>query len=98
MTGPIYKCWRGRFTEAWYRLAKAEQDDLLVKVQAVLDQVGGKTLIACMSDWANEGWMGFGVEEFPDIDAVQKHAALLNELNWHRYIASEHLLGTRFEE
>lgn len=33
MTGPIYKCWRGRFTEAWYRLSQAEQTGLLAKFE-----------------------------------------------------------------
>ena len=98
MATPIYKFWRARFTEAWYQLNQDEQKALLAKVDAARQQAGGTSLISCMSDWANEAWAGFGIEEFPDLAAVQQHTALLNELSWFRYIESEHLLGTRFPE
>jgi hypothetical protein len=38
------------------------------------------------------------VEEFPDIEAVQKHTADLNELDWFRYLDSMTLLGSKMEE
>jgi hypothetical protein len=41
--------------------------------------------------------MGFGVEEFPDIEAVQKHAELLNEIDQYRYIEGISVLGTKWE-
>ena len=94
MAGPIYKLWMAKFTEAWYQLSQEEQSSLLAKVNEALEQVGGKRSIYCESAWSSEQWLGFGVEEFPDIEAVQKHTALLNELNWPRYITSMTLLGT----
>jgi hypothetical protein len=97
MAGPIYKSWRVKVTEAWHQLSKSEQDALMAKVTAALDAVDGKVVVMCAADWANERWTAFGVEEFPDLEAVQKHTALLNELNWFRYIDSEHLLGTPWE-
>ena len=47
---------------------------------------------------ANEQWQAFGVEEFPDLAALQTHTQLLNELNWYRYIESSTTLGTAYEE
>jgi hypothetical protein len=98
MAGPIYKCFRLKWKEAWYQLSKSEQEALLAKVTAALEQAGGRSTLLCNSDWSNEQWMGFGIEEFPSIEAVQQHTARLNELNWFRYIESEHLLGAKWEE
>jgi hypothetical protein len=92
----IYKLWQGRFTEAWYRLAQDEQDRLMGEVVRALEPVGGKELVACLSAWSNERWAAFGVEEFPDIDAVQRHEQTLLELTWARYFESQSTLGTEF--
>jgi hypothetical protein len=42
-------------------------------------------------------WSAFGVEAFPDIEAVQKYTALLNEFNWFRYSESITLLGSEVQ-
>jgi hypothetical protein len=40
----------------------------------------------------------FGLEEFPDVEAVQKHSQLLAELNWpFQFADSFSLLGTKTE-
>jgi len=78
-------------------LSPEEQQDRLAKVGAALEQVGGKPVVICAPGWSNEQWQVFGVEEFPDIEAVQKHTQLLNELNWGRYLTSVSILGTKLE-
>lgn len=94
MTGPVYKMFRARWKEAWFALSDEEQKTLGAKVRAALNQAGGKELVFCDSTWSSEQWWGFGVEEFPDIESVQQHTRLLDELNWMRYVESETLLGT----
>ncbi len=94
MTQPLYKLWQGRFTEAWYQLSQDEQQQLLAQVAQALPDVGGRTLTMCSAVWANEEWPFFGLEQFPDLDAVQQHARILTELNWSRYIMSRSTLGT----
>ena len=94
MAQPIYQLFMGKMTEAWYQLSKEEQDSLWAKVEQALEQAGGKPVVYCDSRWAAEQWGGFGIEVFPDIEAVQKHARLLDELNWYRYIESISMLGT----
>ena len=94
---PIYKFWQATFNEAWYQLSAEEQGQQLGKVQAALEEVGGKPLVICESEWSNEQWQVFGVEEFPDIDAVIRHTKLLNELSWGRYLTSVSTLGTKLE-
>ena len=95
MSGPIYHFWRCRFTEAWYELPKQEQDDLMAKIQAAFQFVGGKSTLTCSSAWASEEVQFWGVEELPDLEAVQKLAELQTQLNWYRYVDSQTLLGTK---
>jgi hypothetical protein len=94
--GPVYKLWQGRFTEAWHQLPQEEQQRLLSRVQEALKMAGGKELVICSAAWSNERWPFFGVEEFPDLGAVQRHTQILIELNWTRYIDSRTTLGTQF--
>ena len=94
----MYKLFLGRFAEAWYQLSEEEQADLMDKVIGLVEQAGGKTVSVCDSSWSSEQWLGFGVEEFPDIEAVQKHTADLDEVDWFRYGESMTLLGSKVEE
>lgn len=97
MAQKIYKVFLGKSSEAWHQLSKAEQDELMMKVNSALEQVGGKRLIMCNSYWSAEQWPFFGVEEFPDIEAQQKHSALLEAFNWGRYIDGLTVLGTEWQ-
>jgi len=92
---PVYKLWQGRSTEAWYQLPQEEQQRMLGLVQQALDTAGGKELVICSAAWSNERWPFFGVEEFPDLEAVQRHTQLLAELTWGRYMDSRTTLGTQ---
>lgn len=95
MSGPIYKTFRVSFKEAWYQLTKQEQDATIAKVNDALEKVGGKTVVPlCDLSWSSEEWQFFGVETYPDMEAVQKHTELLNAFGWLRYIKSSTLLGT----
>jgi len=94
MAQPIYKLWQGRFTEAWHQLPSEEQQRLLSVVPDALTTAGGRALVTCSAAWSNERWPFFGVEEFPDLEAVQRHEQLLADLNWARYIESRSTLGT----
>jgi hypothetical protein len=38
-----------------------------------------------------------GVEECPNIEAVQKYMAALHELHWDRYVEGNSVLGTKWE-
>ena len=97
MAGPIYKSFRGKPGEAWYQLSQEERESLMAKVNEALEKVGGKRVVLCDSSWASQEWHFFGVEVFPDIEAVQKHTELLNELNWFRYGEASILLGTEMQ-
>src|SRR4051812_21616464 len=97
MAQPIYKMFMVKPTEAFFCLPKEQQDKILADVRACLDKAGGKSILACNSSWSSEEWLVFGVEEFPNIEAVQLHSKLLGEMNWYRYLESKTLLGTAWE-
>lgn len=94
MAGPIYKFFRVRPTEAFYQLSPAERQAMLEKIDQIGKQGGVKSIVLCDSGWNNEEWTAFGVEEFADIEAVQKHRAELDAVDWFRYLESETMLGT----
>ncbi len=94
MTGTIYKLWQGRPTEAWHQLSPQDQQDLLTRVVEALNSAGGRELVVCSAAWSNERWPIFGVAEFPDLEAVQRHEQMLTDLNWLRYVESRTTLGT----
>ena len=96
MTQPIYKLWQARFTQAWYELPSEEQQRLLGLAAQALNTVGGKEVMLCSAAWSNEQWPWFGLEEFPDVAAVQRQQELLSEFNWSRYLDSRTILGTEF--
>jgi hypothetical protein len=95
MAQPIYKLFLGKMTETWHQLPADEQHALLWKINAALEQVGGKRLVQCDPTWSTEQWHFWGVEEFPDIQAVMKHTKLLADLKWERYVETMTVLGTK---
>ena len=97
MGEPIYKLWLFRPTDAFYQMSEEGQADHVAKINAALEKAGGKRLLACETRWCSEEWVGFGVEEFPDIEAVQKFTELLEEFGHYRFISGTSLLGTKWE-
>ncbi len=95
MAQAIYKLYLFKPTEAWYQLTEVEKNAQIAKIREALDKVGGKEVISCFSGWNSEQWLGWGVEQFPDIAAVQKHHSLLVAVNWFRYVDSISYLGTQ---
>ena len=47
--------------------------------------------------WSSDQWSFGGIEEFPNIEAVQKYMAALKEVNWFRYCEATNVLGTKWQ-
>lgn len=77
-----------------YLRSADEQRALFEKVQAALDQAGGKNVVLCDASWATQHWPFFGVNQFPDIEGVQKHTIALRAINWFGYVEVVTTLGT----
>jgi hypothetical protein len=96
MAGPIYKFFQTRFTESWYQLSETEQNAHQAKVEEALKKVGGKTILMCTPVWSTEKWLGCGVEEFPDTEAVQNYAQLLYQMGHYRYLDGTSMLAVKW--
>ncbi len=97
MAGPIYKMFYARWTEAWYALSPEQRDGIFQQMTATAEKFGVKSMIVCDSSWASETHLFWGVEEYPDMEAVLEYGKRLIELNWFRYVDSETLLGTKYQ-
>lgn len=97
MSKPICKLYYFRPTEAGYALSKEERESLLGKVTESTEKAGGKLIVGC-SNVSTDEWTAFGVQEFPNIEAVEQHLRDLWELDWFRYIDSKSMLGIRWDE
>jgi hypothetical protein len=96
MSQPVYKVFIVQgFTEAWYQLSKDEQDTIWSKMEEIAKKAGVKQILTCNSHWANEESVAWGVEEYPDMETVQKVTKEQEELGWYRYITAKSILGTR---
>jgi hypothetical protein len=98
MSKPVYVNYCAHFTEAWYQLSKVEQDNLMAKSKEIDKSVGAKELIYCDSRWADEGTLGWGVTEFPDMDAYLKMTEEYEKMSWFRYLSVKTILGTKIVE
>lgn len=98
MAKPIYKLYLGTPKPSWYRLSKSEQDTILAKLRSLLETVGARSIALCDSSWSSEKWAYFGLEEFPNTEAVQRHSTLMAELHWpFEFTVSFSILGTKME-
>ena len=97
MAEPIVKFAQLRLTEAGYQLSEEQLHALRVKGRQSFEKVGGKRLVACRSRWASVEWGGFGLQEFPNIEALQEHMVDLEELQWFRYFEVRSILGTHWQ-
>jgi hypothetical protein len=94
MAQAIYKVFMFKYKEPWYKLSVEEQNKLMAQDEESLKALGVEIVILCGSVWSSEEWLGWGVEKYPDIEAVQKHADNLSKLNWFEYFESKTYLGT----
>ena len=94
---PIYRFYRFRWLDEWYRLSDEERETLLTRVGEARDIVSGHRIVECQSDWASETWHVFGIEEYPSVEALQEHRRLLERLSWFQYVEYESMVGTSLE-
>ena len=95
---PIYKLYMMKPKEAWFALSKEEQRALIKSdsdlSRKMMSRLGGRSILSCDCFWSTEDWLLFGVEEYPDIEAVQEYTRAFREMGWFKYFESRILLGT----
>jgi len=93
MSKPIFKVFYGKASPLWVQLSPEEREQIMSKMDAALEAVGAKRTLFLYTGWSSDKWRYAGVEEYPDIDAVQKYHAALYDLNWSLYFEGDSLLG-----
>ena len=78
----------------WNQLPQAERDALWEKVEKRFKELGGERNLWVDSSWSSEEHPGFFVEVYPDIEALQKFTAYLNELKFLQYFDVMTVVGT----
>jgi hypothetical protein len=92
MSKPIFKLYLMKLGIEAVTLPAEKQQSLLGKGEEILAQVGGKTLISG-EIWSDEKYQYFGIEQYPNWQALREHDRCLREINWFQYLESETFLG-----
>ena len=92
MTQPIYKVYMGKWTEKMLNLPPDEQQTISAKMSAFRKEVGCEVVVFC-SIPGGEPWTFWGVEKYPDVEAVHKYDMLMYQIRWALYIESVSYLG-----
>jgi hypothetical protein len=95
MNEPVYRFFRGRFTDAWYQLSQSEQDKVFAEMGNAFQESNGKAVVGpCLTCWSSD-WHVFGVEVYPSLEAVQTWRETMARLNCFRYFELESMIGVQ---
>jgi hypothetical protein len=94
---PIIKMYLGRHTPDWDALTAEEQDMLSMEAHAALDMCGGRWTLDCSVIQPEDGWQWFGIEIFPNQQALVQYHDALAALGWYRYVVELNVFGIERE-
>jgi len=97
MGQPIISFVAAKWTDAWYQLSKEEQDSLMAKIRAHREEAGIHVKNVIIYRALDASWDWIVVDEYPDIETIQRLEDLDAEVNWRRYWAGASVIGTRRE-
>ena len=92
MDGLVYRrVVNHRWKNAWENLSQSQKDAVLAQLDFALAEAGGRryVLIACDAAYALKEWDTFGLEIFPDADAVRRYETMLDEIRWADYVETD---------
>ncbi len=95
---PIYHLFMVRsYREAYYQRLPEARDQLWTRFCESGTAAGANMLVSCYSRWSNETYPVWGIEAYPNLQAVQQ-SAHSNEKNQHfRYLEVEGYNGVLME-
>lgn len=95
---PVYKLYLMKQTLAAITAAPEMRADYLKKHDAFLAETGGKVLLVCNMVWSNEQYEYFGLEVFPNLQALITYHEKLQSIGWFAYFDSKSYLGWSFNQ
>jgi len=84
--------------QAYNALSEEERNDLTGKMNASTENVGGKTILACYSAWADEEHPYWNLLYFPSVEARIQQTLKLQEIGWLQGVDAFTLMGTSESE
>jgi hypothetical protein len=93
---PLYKLAFMNMTDAQYGLSEAEQANWGKKHEELYKQFGVKNILGCASAWSNEAWLGWMLESYPSLEAVQAFRMQTYEAGWYQYTEATSVLGIKY--
>ena len=97
MAGPVYKLWMVELKNSWHQLTPEQREQHLDKVRTALEEVGARNIVTVKSAPYDEQWQYFGLEEFPDIEAVGQFVERLQDIGHYRYFRTRGLMGNEYK-
>jgi hypothetical protein len=97
MSKPVYKLYLVKPRLEAVMLPAEQQQSLNGKTTEILAQVGGKSLIDG-EIWSDEQYQYFGVEQFPNWQALREQNRRLRDMNLFQYMESETFMGVEDPE
>ena len=95
---PIIRLFFAKLKDAWHEQSEEQQTEFMRKDRARLDELGC-TFTMYDLRWSNEEWQFIGVEEWPNLEALEKYAAFQKEeLKGPSYVDAKVYLGTPVTE
>lgn len=90
---PVYKLYIVKLNIEATKVPKELAIEMGQKHDEYMAQVGGRTLIDADMSWSNEEYDAFGIQEFPNLEALMQFNDCLKQLHWFDYITSKTHLG-----
>lgn len=92
MDTPVFKLWLAKPRLEAFLLPQERFNEFGQKHAQAQKDLGVRNLISG-TVWSDERYTGFGVEWFPNWQAVREYHRCLDELHWFQYLQSEIFLG-----
>ena len=98
---PIYSLWYIKNDPqailARNSLSKEANEQLWKMAQKSMDENQVCMMLICGSYWSNDAYPAFGLEAYPNLEALQKYKADLEKLDWPLYYPGYSIMGTAVE-
>ena len=94
---PVYRVYFSRLTPEGMKLTLTELQELSNRSAEASRENGGRAICSAYMRWNNEEWEYFGVERYPNMEAVVRYSQHLTVSGWYRYWSARSFLGTGVE-
>lgn len=92
---PIMRLMFVKMKDAFHRLPEEDKAAFMQRDRQNLDSLGMRAISMIDCRWSNEAWDFIGVEEWPNIEAMEQRAQFEREqLETYRFTESQSFVGT----